>query len=224
MRAGSRFAPVGEATQPKAPPREGKARANSGPALLGLCRLRERRWRRRGRYGTRGAEGRRRRGDGADGPGDRRGAGGAGRRPPRGRVRPARDRRRGAGGADARNARRRGRLRRGDRLLQPRSVGGAGRGGGGPRGGGARAKGQVRARHAITGPRPEGAIGFSVMRGGGLFGEHEVTFAAEAEVLTLSHQALDRGLFANGALAAALWVAGKPPGLYDMMDVLGFRS
>jgi 4-hydroxy-tetrahydrodipicolinate reductase len=83
---------------------------------------------------------------------------------------------------------------------------------------------QVRARDGITGPRPEGAIGFSVMRGGGIVGEHSVTFAAEEEVLTLSHSARDRSLFARGAIAAALWVAGKPPGLYDMMDVLGFRG
>ncbi|HVN02522.1 MAG TPA: 4-hydroxy-tetrahydrodipicolinate reductase [Caulobacteraceae bacterium] len=83
---------------------------------------------------------------------------------------------------------------------------------------------QVRVRDGITGPRPEGAIGFSVVRGGGLFGEHQVMFAAESEVLTLSHTALDRSLFARGALAAALWVPGKPPGLYDMQDVLGFKS
>jgi 4-hydroxy-tetrahydrodipicolinate reductase len=83
---------------------------------------------------------------------------------------------------------------------------------------------EVRARDGITGPRPEGAIGFSVLRGGGIVGEHEVVFAAEEEVLTLKHSARDRGLFARGAVAAALWVAGRPPGLYDMMDVLGFRS
>jgi 4-hydroxy-tetrahydrodipicolinate reductase len=83
---------------------------------------------------------------------------------------------------------------------------------------------QVRGRDGVTGPRPEGAIGFSVMRGGGIVGEHSVTFAAEEETLTLSHSARDRGLFARGALAAALWVVGKPPGLYDMMDVLGFRD
>jgi len=86
------------------------------------------------------------------------------------------------------------------------------------------AKAAVRGRDGITGPRPAGAIGFSVMRGGGLIGEHSVVFAAEEEVLRLSHSAWDRGLFARGAVAAALWVAGKPPGLYDMMDVLGFRS
>jgi 4-hydroxy-tetrahydrodipicolinate reductase len=83
---------------------------------------------------------------------------------------------------------------------------------------------EVRARDGIIGPRPEGAIGFSVLRGGGIVGEHEVVFAAEEEVLTLKHSARDRSLFARGAVVAALWVAGRPPGLYDMMDVLGFRS
>ena len=83
---------------------------------------------------------------------------------------------------------------------------------------------EVSARHGQTGARREGAIGFSVMRGGGLVGEHSVTFASEDEVLTLAHSARDRSLFARGAVEAALWVAGKPPGLYDMMDVLGFRS
>jgi 4-hydroxy-tetrahydrodipicolinate reductase len=83
---------------------------------------------------------------------------------------------------------------------------------------------EVKARDGIIGPRPLGAIGFSVMRAGGIVGEHEVVFAAEEEILTLRHSARDRGLFARGAVAAALWVADKPPGLYDMMDVLGFRS
>jgi 4-hydroxy-tetrahydrodipicolinate reductase len=80
-----------------------------------------------------------------------------------------------------------------------------------------------RGRDGLTGARTPGAIGFSVMRGGGLFGEHSVNFIAEDETLTLAHVAHDRSLFARGALAAALWVAGKPPGLYDMQDVLGFR-
>jgi 4-hydroxy-tetrahydrodipicolinate reductase len=83
---------------------------------------------------------------------------------------------------------------------------------------------EARARDGITGQRPDGAIGFTSMRGGGLVGEHSVTFAAEDEVLTLSHSARDRRLFARGAVEAALWVAGRPPGLYDMMDVLGFRG
>jgi 4-hydroxy-tetrahydrodipicolinate reductase len=81
-----------------------------------------------------------------------------------------------------------------------------------------------RTRDGITGARPEGEIGFSVMRGGGIVGEHSVSFVAEDEILTLSHSARDRSLFARGALAAAHWVAGKPPGLYDMRDVLGFSK
>ncbi|HEY8615488.1 4-hydroxy-tetrahydrodipicolinate reductase [Phenylobacterium sp.] len=79
-----------------------------------------------------------------------------------------------------------------------------------------------RARDGLTGPRPDGEIGFAVARGGGIVGEHAVTFAAEDEILTLSHSARDRTLFARGALAAAKWVAGRPPGHYDMQDVLGF--
>jgi 4-hydroxy-tetrahydrodipicolinate reductase len=79
-----------------------------------------------------------------------------------------------------------------------------------------------RTRDGITGARPEGEIGFSVMRGGGIVGDHSVSFVAEDEILTLSHSARDRSLVARGAVAAARWVAGKPPGLYDMRDVLGF--
>jgi 4-hydroxy-tetrahydrodipicolinate reductase len=73
----------------------------------------------------------------------------------------------------------------------------------------------------VTGERKQGGIGFSVVRGGGIVGEHDVRFIAEREIITLSHQALDRAVFADGALAAALWAAGKPPGLYSMRDVLG---
>lgn len=75
--------------------------------------------------------------------------------------------------------------------------------------------------NGVTGPRREGGIGFSVTRAGGIIGEHHVRFASEREVLTLSHEALDRTLFADGALAAALWAADRPPGLYTMADVLG---
>ncbi|HEX8570595.1 MAG TPA: 4-hydroxy-tetrahydrodipicolinate reductase [Caulobacteraceae bacterium] len=79
----------------------------------------------------------------------------------------------------------------------------------------------VHGRSGVTGPRPQGAIGFSVVRAGGIVGEHAVLLAAEDEIVTLAHSARDRGLFARGALLAAAWVAGKPPGLYDMRDVLG---
>jgi 4-hydroxy-tetrahydrodipicolinate reductase len=86
------------------------------------------------------------------------------------------------------------------------------------------AKVAQRTRDGITGARPVGEIGFSVLRGGGIVGEHSVTFAAEEEILTLSHSGRDRGLFARGAVAAAKWVAGRGPGLYDMQDVLGMKE
>jgi 4-hydroxy-tetrahydrodipicolinate reductase len=81
-----------------------------------------------------------------------------------------------------------------------------------------------RGRDGITGARPPGEIGFSVVRGGGIVGEHSVSFIAEDETLTLSHSARDRGLFARGALVAARWVAGRPAGHYTMRDVLGFSG
>ena len=71
------------------------------------------------------------------------------------------------------------------------------------------------------GKREAGEIGFSVARGGGIIGEHQVSFAAMEEVITLSHSAIDRSLFARGAVAAARWAIGKKPGLYSMRDVLG---
>jgi len=85
---------------------------------------------------------------------------------------------------------------------------------------------EVRAgrRDGVTGPRAVGEIGFCVLRGGGLVGEHSVIFAAEDEIITLSHSARDRALFARGAVAAARWIVGKPPGLYSMQDVLGFTA
>ena len=78
-----------------------------------------------------------------------------------------------------------------------------------------------RARDGITGERPQGEIGFAVLRAGGIVGEHSVLFAAAEEVITLSHSALDRAMFARGALAAARWLAGRAPGEYSMRDVLG---
>lgn len=79
-------------------------------------------------------------------------------------------------------------------------------------------------RDGVGEPREAGTIGFSALRGGGIVGEHAVVFAGEDEILTLSHSARDRSLFARGAVEAALWVAGRPPGLYDMQAVLGFMS
>ena len=69
--------------------------------------------------------------------------------------------------------------------------------------------------------REPGTIGFSVRRSGGVIGEHEVTFGSDMEIVSLAHTALDRAVFANGALAAARWALRQPPGLYSMRDVLG---
>lgn len=79
----------------------------------------------------------------------------------------------------------------------------------------------VRIRDGMTGPRRAGDIGFSVRRGGGMIGDHEVAFISGEEMISLSHRALDRGLFAKGAIAAAIWAKGRRPGLYGMRDVLG---
>jgi 4-hydroxy-tetrahydrodipicolinate reductase len=79
-------------------------------------------------------------------------------------------------------------------------------------------------RDGVGAARESGSIGFASLRGGGIVGEHSVLFAAEDEILTLSHSARDRSLFARGAVEAAAWVVGKPAGLYDMQDVLGFTS
>lgn len=76
-------------------------------------------------------------------------------------------------------------------------------------------------RSGLSGARPQGGIGYASLRGGGIVGEHSVIFAAEDEIITLSHSARDRSLFARGALAAAVWVVSAPPGLYGMRDVLG---
>jgi len=81
-----------------------------------------------------------------------------------------------------------------------------------------------RARDGITGPRAAGGIGYAVVRGGDIVGEHDVVFAGPGERLVLRHVASDRMLFARGALAAAAWVAGRAPGAYDMMDVLGLAD
>lgn len=69
--------------------------------------------------------------------------------------------------------------------------------------------------------RERGKIGFSVRRSGGVIGDHDVTFGSDMETLSLSHTAIDRAVFANGAIKAAEWAVMQPPGLYGMDDVLG---
>jgi len=80
-----------------------------------------------------------------------------------------------------------------------------------------------RARDGITGARRRGDIGFAALRGGDVAGEHDVIFAGQGERIVLRHVATDRMIFARGAIKAALWGQGKPPGGYDMLDVLGMR-
>ncbi len=82
----------------------------------------------------------------------------------------------------------------------------------------------VFTRQGITGPRPEGAIGFATLRGGSVVGDHSVIFAGPAERITLSHHAEDRSLFARGAVKAALWGYNNKPGRYTMRDVLGLSE
>jgi 4-hydroxy-tetrahydrodipicolinate reductase len=79
----------------------------------------------------------------------------------------------------------------------------------------------VRTRDGQIGPRVPGTIGFSVIRGGSIVGDHTVMFIAPEERLEFSHHAIDRKTFARGALRAAQWLAGRAPGFYTMTDVLG---
>jgi 4-hydroxy-tetrahydrodipicolinate reductase len=78
-----------------------------------------------------------------------------------------------------------------------------------------------KSRDGQIGARPKGEIGFATLRGGDVVGDHTVVFAAEGERFEITHKASSRAVFANGAVKAALWVAGKPPGFYSMEDVLG---
>ena len=86
------------------------------------------------------------------------------------------------------------------------------------------AESAVRGRDGITGERQEGTIGFAALRGGSVVGEHSVMFAGQGESITLSHRAEDRGIFARGAINAAVWTNAQKPGLYSMRDVLGIND
>ncbi len=80
------------------------------------------------------------------------------------------------------------------------------------------------ARQGIIGERPPRQIGVQTLRGGDVVGEHTVFFCGEGERVEITHRATSREQFARGAIRAALWLGGKPAGLYDMADVLGLRS
>jgi 4-hydroxy-tetrahydrodipicolinate reductase len=77
-----------------------------------------------------------------------------------------------------------------------------------------------KSRDGHTGARTRGEIGFATLRGGDVVGDHSVIFAAEGERVELTHKASSRVVFARGAVRAALWAKGRPPGLYTMRDVL----
>ncbi|MEE9434609.1 MAG: 4-hydroxy-tetrahydrodipicolinate reductase [Sphingorhabdus sp.] len=76
-------------------------------------------------------------------------------------------------------------------------------------------------RDGKTGERKTGAIGFASLRGGSVTGDHSVILASEGESITLSHRAETRGIFARGAVKAALWLTAQDKGRYDMTGVLG---
>ncbi len=78
-----------------------------------------------------------------------------------------------------------------------------------------------RGRDGVTGARERGRIGFAALRGGDVVGEHSVIFAAEGERLELAVRSANRQTYARGAVLAARWAEGRPPGLYTMADVLG---
>ena len=81
----------------------------------------------------------------------------------------------------------------------------------------------VYGREGHTGIRDRRTIGFETIRAGDIVGEHTVMFGGEGERIELTHRAASRANFAAGAVRAARWVVQRPPGLYDMQDVLGLR-
>lgn len=76
-------------------------------------------------------------------------------------------------------------------------------------------------RSSVSQSRKHEELGLSAVRGGSIVGIHDVIFAGEDEVITLNHTAYSRSIFAKGAVAAALYLAGKPAGMYNMQDVIG---
>jgi 4-hydroxy-tetrahydrodipicolinate reductase len=78
----------------------------------------------------------------------------------------------------------------------------------------------VLARQGHAGERPQNAIGFASIRAGEIVGEHTALLATRGERIELTHRACDQTIFARGALAAAAWIARKPPGGYTLDDVL----
>lgn len=82
----------------------------------------------------------------------------------------------------------------------------------------------VYGREGVTGERSAKTIGFATVRGGDIVGDHTALFAGVGERIEITHKASSRATFANGALRAARFLAGKQRGLYDMLDVLGLNG
>ncbi|MEM6329743.1 MAG: 4-hydroxy-tetrahydrodipicolinate reductase [Planctomycetota bacterium] len=82
---------------------------------------------------------------------------------------------------------------------------------------------ETHGRHGRPGERPRGEIGYHAVRAGDNPGEHTIVFGLLGETIELRVSATNRDCYATGALAAAKWLQGKPPGVYDMQDVLGLR-
>lgn len=78
-------------------------------------------------------------------------------------------------------------------------------------------------RHGDIGPRNDAEIGIQTLRGGDVFGDHTVFFLGQGDRIEITHRASSRDTFARGAVRAALWLSGKPAGLFDMRDVLGLK-
>jgi 4-hydroxy-tetrahydrodipicolinate reductase len=74
------------------------------------------------------------------------------------------------------------------------------------------------------GERRQGDLGFAVIRGGDIVGDHTILFAGTGEQVTLGHRATDRAVFARGAVRAALWLASRSPGRYFMRDFIGLKT
>jgi 4-hydroxy-tetrahydrodipicolinate reductase len=81
----------------------------------------------------------------------------------------------------------------------------------------------VYARKGLIGERTKKEIGIQTIRAGDIVGDHTILFGGMGERIEVTHRASSRDTFARGALRAARWVVRQPPGLYDMMDVLGLR-
>ncbi len=86
------------------------------------------------------------------------------------------------------------------------------------------ARDAVWSRHGHTGEREPGSIGFSVVRGGDIVGDHTVLFAGIGERIEITHKSSSRATYAEGSLRAVRFLAGRAPGLYDMHDVLGLKA